>query len=207
MSFYKNRQKTFLPLNVGGSLHKYKQKEHLSGFTIIELIVVIAIIVILSAIVIVNVTQYIEKSKITATKAEISQIAKAMELYRAKYGCLPPADTDGDGVKCTSNDDWHTQWTGDMQADWDTVANELASEKLIGDGSLLHDDAWGVPYEYDKNDGACCGLCSNLYSYGPNGENDGSDWGWTCDQSAFVGDDIGINLPHGCGTDGNNCSQ
>ncbi|MEI7424691.1 MAG: prepilin-type N-terminal cleavage/methylation domain-containing protein [Candidatus Staskawiczbacteria bacterium] len=52
-------------------------QKHNQGFTIIELIVVIAIIAILAAIVMVNVTQYINKSKIASAQSNMDQLANA----------------------------------------------------------------------------------------------------------------------------------
>ena len=152
------------------------------GFTIIELIVVISIIAVLASIIVVNVNQYIQKSKIAATKGEINQIAKAMELYRINHGCLPGGldecqfggDSPGDYNSPDQGDfgsktNWQNQWT--------TLANKLVDDKLIGGGNLLYDDAWGNPYVYDKND--TDNGCSPVWSVGPNGVNDS---GWTVDQ-------------------------
>ncbi|MFA6190150.1 MAG: prepilin-type N-terminal cleavage/methylation domain-containing protein [Candidatus Staskawiczbacteria bacterium] len=56
------------------------------GFTIIELIVVIAIIAVLAGIVLVNVTQYINKSKDAAIKANLRQIyTVAAEKFLKDY--------------------------------------------------------------------------------------------------------------------------
>ncbi|MBI2053742.1 MAG: prepilin-type N-terminal cleavage/methylation domain-containing protein [Candidatus Staskawiczbacteria bacterium] len=52
------------------------------GFTIIELIVVIAIIAVLAAIVMVNVTNYIAKSKDSATKGNMhSMVVDSIKYY------------------------------------------------------------------------------------------------------------------------------
>ncbi|MEI7424689.1 MAG: prepilin-type N-terminal cleavage/methylation domain-containing protein [Candidatus Staskawiczbacteria bacterium] len=56
------------------------------GFTIIELIVVIAIIAILAAIVMVNVTQYIQKSKIATIKSNLSGIPVMATAYLEETG-------------------------------------------------------------------------------------------------------------------------
>ena len=51
------------------------------GFTIIELIIVIAIIAVLAAIVLVNVTQYIQKGKDAAIKADMSTLQTNGAVY------------------------------------------------------------------------------------------------------------------------------
>lgn len=53
------------------------------GFTIIELIVVIAIIAILAAVVMVNVTQYINKSKVSAMQANMRTMQINAGIYLA----------------------------------------------------------------------------------------------------------------------------
>ena len=63
-----------------------KKEKHLGklsagGFTIIELIVVIAIIAVLAAIVLVSVTQYINKSKDAAVKANLSSLVTNSAIY------------------------------------------------------------------------------------------------------------------------------
>lgn len=60
-----------------------------NGFTIIELIVVIAIVAILSSIVLLNVTQYIERAKITTTNVEVKNIGDAINLFNVQYNNYP----------------------------------------------------------------------------------------------------------------------
>ncbi len=61
--------------------HFDKLSTNKKGFTIIELIVVIAIIAVLAAIVLVNVTQYINKSKNAAIKANLSGLITSGTIY------------------------------------------------------------------------------------------------------------------------------
>lgn len=51
------------------------------GFTIIELIVVIAIIAVLASIVLVNVTQYINKSKVSAVQGNLATLLTNSAAY------------------------------------------------------------------------------------------------------------------------------
>ena len=51
------------------------------GMTLIEIMVVIAIIGILSSAIGVSVVTYMEKAKVDATKAQMRQVANAVELY------------------------------------------------------------------------------------------------------------------------------
>lgn len=58
------------------------------GFTIIELIVVIAIIAVLAGIVTSNVVSYIGRARDAKVKANVSQIAKQMQIYYAEHNTL-----------------------------------------------------------------------------------------------------------------------
>ena len=63
------------------------------GFTLLELLIVIAIIGILAAIVLVALGESREKSRNAAVIAQMEEIQKALELYRANTGGYPdPSD-------------------------------------------------------------------------------------------------------------------
>ena len=57
------------------------QISNVRGMTLLEIMVVIAIIGILSSAIGVSVVTYMEKAKVDATKAQMRQIANAVELY------------------------------------------------------------------------------------------------------------------------------
>ena len=54
---------------------------NMRGMTLLEIMVVIAIIGILSSAIGVSVVSYMEKAKVDATKAQLNQVAAAVELY------------------------------------------------------------------------------------------------------------------------------
>ena len=60
-----------------------------SGFTIIELIVVIAIIAVLASIVTAAVTKYIPASKIARANEDVNNIQKALIMFYGEYGDYP----------------------------------------------------------------------------------------------------------------------
>ena len=68
-----------------------------SGFTLLELIVVIAIVGLFSALVLVSVTEVRKKARDTKRMQDISQIQRALELYYDQYGVYPTPDFDGCG--------------------------------------------------------------------------------------------------------------
>ena len=76
------KQKGFTPLEVNKIQWEHKQSKPLTGFTIIELLIVIAIIGVLAAIVLINVTGYINKGKDAAAKGDMSTLfTNAITFY------------------------------------------------------------------------------------------------------------------------------
>lgn len=65
------------------------EKKPFTGFTIIELVVVIAIISILASIVLISVKNYQKKAEETSALATINQLALAVQIYRSEHGQWP----------------------------------------------------------------------------------------------------------------------
>lgn len=68
---------------------KFKIKNSQSGFTIIELLIVIAIIGILSSLLLSNFIGIRQRARDTQRKANLLQIQAALEMYRADQGSYP----------------------------------------------------------------------------------------------------------------------
>lgn len=96
---------------------KRKKKEKLklfnktdTGFTIIELVVVIAIIAVLSGIILFNVNQYYAKSRNTKRVADLSNIKKALEMYAADHNGQYPST--GGALVCLGVSSSEQCWSG-----------------------------------------------------------------------------------------------
>lgn len=80
------------------SLSKYlkpKNPTSKSGFTLIELVVVIAIISILTALLSVNFVSIRQRGRDAQRKSDLRQIQSALELYRSDQGGYPASITCG----------------------------------------------------------------------------------------------------------------
>jgi general secretion pathway protein G len=150
-----------------------KQKKQ-SGFTIVELLIVIVVIGILAAITIVAYNGIQSRARTTTVNNDLKNIRTAMLMYRADYGTLP------------NNADWYSGTTMPPTNRWATeiVAN-LKNLKYV-QTSGLEQDPWGQYYFYDNND--CTigqGGTSYVKSVGPDGALNTSD-------------DITLNIPTNC---------
>jgi prepilin-type N-terminal cleavage/methylation domain-containing protein len=67
-----------------------KHKMRTTGFTIVELLIVIVVIAILATITIVSYQGVTSSAVLTNAKLDVSNIAKQMELYRTDNGAYPP---------------------------------------------------------------------------------------------------------------------
>ena len=101
-----------------------------SGFTLIELMVVIVILGLLAAIVAFNVIPLGDKGKVTKAKADIATIEQALELYKLQNDAYP-STTDG------------------LQALVSPPADaDAAKYQRGGYIKKLPSDPWGKPYLY-----------------------------------------------------------
>ena len=65
------------------------QRPSTSGFTLIEILVVVMIITLLASIVAVNVLRKPGEARISTAKMQIRQLQTALQLYRSEQGLLP----------------------------------------------------------------------------------------------------------------------
>ena len=122
------------------------------GFTLIEMMLVVVIMGILMTIAVVKFSGLTEKSKITATRADITQYGTALKLYELDNGFFPTTDQGLAALKqkpAGAQEPLHWKEGGYLD-------------------TPLRDDQWGHPYIYkypgERNPGNY-----DLYSAGPNG--------------------------------------
>ncbi len=102
-----------------------------AGFTLIELLVVISIISLLSSVVLVSVKGARDKAQVSKVRSGMVEFAKALEIYRVKYGYYP---------QCTSNNHncylYASIYTNPVEVDEggafaSDVSNELKNKQVL----------------------------------------------------------------------------
>lgn len=122
-----------------------------SGFTLIEIMVVIVILGILAALVVPKFMSEPEKAKIVKTKMDIRALESALEMYKLDNGVYPTTDQ---GLRALV-----TQPTSSP------VPSNWKSGGYIKD---LPKDPWNNPYQY-LNPGVHGEI--DIFSYGPGGQS------------------------------------
>ncbi len=122
-----------------------------SGFTLIEIMVVVVILGVLAALVVPNIMSRPDQAKQTVARSDIKAISSALEIYRLDNGFYPSSDQ---GLEALSS-----QPTGTPEPrNWNP------------DGYLkkIPSDPWGNPYQFEypgtHNSGSY-----DLYSLGADG--------------------------------------
>ena len=105
----------------------------LTGFTIIELMVVVIIIGLLAGLVLTQVAGRSEQAKVTAAKAQIAQFVTSLELFRMDNGFYPSTEQG-------------------LEALVEKPAAGRSAERWNPEGYLTQEeiplDPWGHPYIY-----------------------------------------------------------
>src|SRR5262245_38730560 len=69
-----------------------KQRSRQSGFTLVELMVVVTVIALIGGIVVVNVIDRLQKAQINVTKTQIKQLGVILDQYRLDCGRYPSTE-------------------------------------------------------------------------------------------------------------------
>ncbi|MFZ5561358.1 MAG: type II secretion system major pseudopilin GspG [Pseudomonadota bacterium] len=122
-----------------------------SGFTLIEVMVVVAILGVLATLVMTNVIGKDEQARITTTQASLKSVANALDLYKLDNHKYPTTD---EGLNA--------------------LVEKPASAKTFPSGGYLPrlpEDSWGNPFQYVYPGSE--GRRFDLYSYGADGAEGG----------------------------------
>jgi len=134
-------------------------RRHSRGFTLLELMVVIVIIGVLAALIAPNIISRVGQAKVTAAKADLSNIMNALKMYKLDNGRYPSQDQ---GLQALVS----KPTTGSVPGNWKGYLDKLK------------DDPWQHPYQY-ANPGTHGEL--DVFSFGadgqPGGEGDDADIG------------------------------
>jgi general secretion pathway protein G len=114
------------------------------GFTLIEVLLVVAILGILAGVVVVNFSGKAERANINSTRASISAVGVAVDLYEVDTGRFPAtlnALLDNDGAPA-----WHGPYLRTPAVDaWGTPLSFSAGENTFKIASAGPDKAPGTP--------------------------------------------------------------
>lgn len=129
-----------------------KMRKQQSGFTLIEVMVVVAILGILATIVMTNVVGKDEQARVTAAKTGLAQISNALEMYKLDNHKYPSTD---EGLEA--------------------LVQKAASAKTFPQGGYikggLPKDPWGNPFQYIVP--GSNGRPYDVYSWGSDGAEGG----------------------------------
>jgi general secretion pathway protein G len=128
-----------------------KRHRRRSGFTLVEVLLVLAILVILGSLVTVSIVQVQKSSNMKAARSQIGMLAEAVSLYQVELGTLPESLTDlrEQPSNLRNPDKWRPLLEKEIPA-----------------------DPWGNDYQYEVIDN---GDSFRIYSLGPDRSEGGND--------------------------------
>ena len=122
-----------------------------AGFTLIEIMVVVVIIGVLGALIVPGVLENAEKAKVTAARADVSNIMQALKLYKLENNRYPTAEQ---GLVALVQ----RPGVGQIPPNWRVYIEKLPN------------DPWGAAYQY-ANPGVKGEI--DVFSYGADGQPGG----------------------------------
>lgn len=124
-----------------------------SGFTLIEVMVVVVILGILAAIIVPKIMSRPEQARIVKVKQDISAIQSALDLYKLDNGMYPTTDQ---GLQALVN-----------KPSAPPIPRDWKSDGYLQDLPL---DPWSQPYQYMNESER-----PRIFSYGPKGKEGNSE--------------------------------
>jgi general secretion pathway protein G len=128
-----------------------------SGFTLIEIMVVLVIIAILAALIAPQILGRVDEARVTAAKQDIQTIGTALDFYRMDNFRYPTSDQGLEALIKKPDDPSVRHWRSDGYLRAKTVPK----------------DPWGNSYRYLEPGSHGAGY--DLYSLGADGETGGED--------------------------------
>lgn len=124
------------------------------GFTLVELLLVLVILAVLAAVVVPKFTKRSEQARIAAATTDIANLGTALDTFEVDTGRCPTSD---EGLKALMEPPGNAKdWKGPYLK------------------RLVLNDPWGNPYVY-RCPGQHNASGYDLYSFGPDGQEGGSD--------------------------------
>ena len=130
------------------------RRRRASGFSLIELLLVLVILITLAAIVVPKFTKRTEQARVTAAHTDVANLEVALDAFEIDAGRFP-ADQEGLEALVAAPADL-SAWRG----------------PYIKRG--VPKDPWGQPYRY-RQPGQHNAEGYDLYSFGPDGQEGGGD--------------------------------
>jgi len=130
-----------------------------SGFTLIEVLIVIAIVVALSGLVGIALFSKQKEAKVGLAKTDLRTIESALKQFRVKFDRYP---TDEEGVEVL----WNKE---KLDADADATKWTKELEKP------MKTDQWGTPWNYRQKSDHGDEDSFDLWSFGPDKQEGGDD--------------------------------
>ncbi len=124
-----------------------KPASHRSGFTLIELMVVLVIIGVLAALIVPNVMNRADDARVTAARTDVSNLMQALKLYKLDNQRFPSAEQGLQALAAKPT-------AGAIPPNWKSYLDKLPN------------DPWGKPYQY-ANPGVKGQI--DVYSFGADG--------------------------------------
>lgn len=164
-----------------------------TGFTIVELLIVVVVIAILAAITIVSYNGISSQARDSQRKNDISVIAKALEMYYIDNGRFPSSA----GDSSTINDSWSTT----VDSSWSHLRSQLVPKYIsnlptdpqntLNKNVHAEADARGYAYFTNTSAGAYCGVNGSGQMYLLSYRLEGGQ------KDTFIGDCSSMALSYG----------